>query len=163
MKHILKHVIIKLVVAVVTPVVLSNCAHTVADIVPAARGTQTGGIKVDALTSVSTESRIAPVCTGTCSPSRSSLVSQAWGTTGDGIIVRTHRESTARLTVDGVRSAGAAAFGAAGVTGQLRSNIDIDNSSRSAAEANARAASNSQGGSLPWDCSDPDGNGYCYP
>lgn len=156
----MKSILIKIVVAVVAPFALSNCVHTVADIVPASRGTQTGAIKVDALTSVSTESRIAP-CAGTCSPSRSSVVSQPWGTTADGITVRTQRESVARVAVDGTRAAGVAAFGGAGVAGRLRSTTNINNSSRSAAEANAHAHATSSGESIPWDCSDPDGDGYC--
>jgi hypothetical protein len=159
----MKSIIVRIVIAPLALFALSNCAHTVADIVPVAKGTQTGAIKVDWRTSVTTESRIAPVGTRVCSPSRSCLVNQPWATTEEGISVRTDRDSTSRVVADHARSAGALLLGTAGMTGKLRSNID--NSSRSAAnaQANAQAHATSSGGSIPWDCSDPDGNGYCYP
>ena len=151
---------------VIAPLVfgLSNCASTVADIVPASKGTQTGEIKVDWRTTVSTESRVAPVTGPVCSPSRSCLVPQQWATTNDGITVRTERDSAARVGADYARSVGALTLGTAGMTGKLRSYINNSSHSSAHAHANANAnATNSGGSTPPWDCSDPDGNGYCYP
>lgn len=159
----MKTTIVRIVSAPFLMFVLSNCAHTVGDIVPSAKGTQTGDIKVDWRTTVSTESRIAPVSAPVCSASRPCLLNQQWATTTEGITVRTERDSTARVGSDYARSGGAWLLGTAGVTGKLRS--DINNSSRSSAHARANADANAtnSGGSIPWDCEDPDGNGYCYP
>jgi hypothetical protein len=87
----MKTKLMNILAAGVLPLALCHCATTVADHVPPARGTATGQIKVDALTSVATQSRIvAPTCT----PSRNSVASAApWTTSNEGITVTTNRMS----------------------------------------------------------------------
>ena len=60
---------------------------------PAARGTATGDIKVDALTSVATSSRIVPGVTPTCAPGRASVAAAPWTTSNEGIVITTNRMS----------------------------------------------------------------------
>jgi hypothetical protein len=122
-----------ILLAIASAMALPSCKSTVADHVPAACGTETGNIRVDALTSVSTLSRIAPVG-AECAQKRTSHPCEAPGrrfaTTSEGILVSTHRMSGiegfhhgASGVGDVLGGGGNAAFGAAALGGKLRSNI----------------------------------------
>jgi hypothetical protein len=125
--------LMNILAAGVLPLALCNCTTTVAHHVPAARGTATGDIKVDALTSVATQSRIVPGCvTPTCAPGRTSLASAApWTTSNEGITVTTNRLSKVEgfnQVASGVgnlaQGAGVLTLGIGAVNGKLGTRVN---------------------------------------
>ena len=132
--------IITSVLAIATAMALCSCKTIVADHVPAARGTATGDIKVDALTSVSTMSTIRPGSTGSqCTPGRNSVAATntRWATTADGITVATNRMSpvegyhhVASGTGDLAGGVGTTLIGGAALKGKFRSQINNNNNWR---------------------------------
>lgn len=129
----------KLILAAATPLLLCHCTSTVASHVPSARGTATGDIKVDKLTSVATQSRIVPV-TPTCVPGRAALASapQQFTTSPEGIVVTTNRMApvegwnhVASGTGNLLQGGGVLGVGIGAMQGKLRSQTNIRNSATS--------------------------------
>jgi hypothetical protein len=135
------NLIIRTLVACTT-VFMAACSSTVSEYVPASAGTATGDIRVDALTSVSTRSRIVPGA-----PSAKAVITAApygsgWVNTAEGIEIETHRERLTKGAQEVLVGIGAASGGVGIATGQMRSVMNVRNSSRSSASASASAVSN---------------------
>ena len=133
---------LNIVAAGILPLALSNCSTTVADHVPPARGTATGQIKVDALTQVSTVSRIVPGSGApTCAPGRNAIASAPqWTTSNEGITVTTNRLSKVEgfnQVASGVgnlaQGAGVLTLGIGAVNGKLGTRVNNSSYSRSSA------------------------------
>ena len=123
---------------------LTACG-TVGTYVPAARGTDTGNIKVDALTSVDTSSRIIPAQVAVpaqpcqqcrqanCPHARPAGTEMRWVTDASrGIEINTHRQSLVRGVRDVGIGVGAAAGGVGVAAGQMRTKIINSGSSANA-------------------------------
>ena len=114
-------------VAIAIAVAMLTACGTVGTYVPAARGTDTGNIRVDALTSVDTSSRIIPAQVAVpaqpcqqcrqanCPHARPAGTEMRWVTDASrGIEINTHRQSL----VSGARDVGIGVGAAAGVGSQ---------------------------------------------
>lgn len=156
--------IVTSILAIATTMAFCSCKTIVADHVPAARGTATGDIKVDALTSVSTMSTIRPGSTGSqCTPGRNSVAATntRWATTADGITIATNRMApvegynhVASGTGNLLQGGGVLMGGIGILKGKMRSTTNIRNS------ANATSSSTSSA-TFPTPCADPN-SPYIY-
>ena len=126
---------IQAIVIALTGAMLTACG-TVGTYVPAARGTDTGNIKVDALTSVDTSSRIIPAQVAVpaqpcaqcrqvnCPHARAAGTEMRWVTDASrGIEINTHRQSVVQGVRDVGIGVGAAAGGVGVAAGQLKTKI----------------------------------------
>ncbi len=129
------------ILAIASAMVLCNCKTTVGELVPPARGTATGDIKVDWLTEVGTVSRITPGSTASvCSPGKNAMAAARgqWATTAEGVTVTTRRISGAEgynhvaSGTGNLLQGGGILTGGIGIArGKLRSNINNNVNSRS--------------------------------
>lgn len=137
--------ILNIILAAVTPMLMCNCTSTVASHVPAARGTATGDIKVDALTSVATSSRIVPGVTPTCAPGRASVAAAPWTTSNEGIVITTNRMSKVEgfnQVATGVgnlaQGAGVLTLGIGAVNGKLGTRVNNSSYSKSSSTSGVK-------------------------